>query len=80
MLLLSYTHIIHIYISDHMHQVVAGSGGNTIDQALLSTGINEEYIEVSVPLKHSTKALNTTSNWKILSRTPHIPKSLPPTN
>ena len=38
-----------------MHQVVAGSGGNTIDLALLSTGINEEYIKVSVPLKHSTK-------------------------
>ena len=51
----------HTYISEHMHQVVAGSGGNTMDLALLSTRINEEYIEVSVPLKHSTKALNTTS-------------------
>ena len=61
-----------------MHQVVAGSDGNTIDLALLSTGINEEYIKVSVPLEHSTKALNTTSNsWKILPRTPHIPKLLP---
>ena len=84
LLLLSYTHVIHTYISDHMHQVVAASGGNTIDLALFSTGINEEYIKVSVPLKHSTKALNTTSNsWKILSyhvRTPHIPKLLPPTN
>ena len=48
------------YLSDHMHQVVAGSGGNTIDLALLSTGTNEEYIKVSVPLKHSTQALNTT--------------------
>ena len=43
-----------------MHQVVAGSGGNTIDLALLSTGMNKEYIKVSVPLKHSAKALNTT--------------------
>ena len=68
------------YLSDHMHQVVAGSGGNTIDLALLSTGTNEEYIKVSVPLKHSTKALNTTSNsWKNLPRTPHIPILLPPT-
>ena len=33
-----------------MHQVVAGSGGNIIDLALLSTGINEEYIKVSVLL------------------------------
>ena len=43
-----------------MHQVVAGSGGNTIDLALLSTGINDmtTYINVSVPLKHSTKALS----------------------
>ena len=32
-----------------MHQVVAGSGGNTIDLALLSTGINEEYTEVRFP-------------------------------
>ena len=29
LLLLSYTHIIHAYIYDHMHQVVAGSGWNT---------------------------------------------------
>ena len=58
-----------------MHQVVAGSGGNTIDLALFSMGINEEYIKVSVPRKHSTKALNTNSNsWKILPRTPHITK------
>ena len=71
----------HTYISDHMHQVVAGSGGNTIDLALLFTGVNEEYINVSVPLKHSTKALNTASNsWKILPRTPHILKLLPPIN
>ena len=58
-----------------MHQGVAGSGGNTIDLliALLSTGIHEEYIKGSVPLKHSTKALNTTSNsWKILPRIAHI--------
>ena len=56
-----------------MHQALAGSGGNTIDLALLPTGINEEYIKVSFPLKHSTKELNTTSNpWKILPRTPHI--------
>ena len=54
-----------------MHQVVAASGENTIDLALLFTRINEEYIKVSVPVKHSTKALNTTSNsWKILPRTP----------
>ena len=35
-----------VYISDHMHQVEAGSGGNTIDLliALLSTGIKEDYI------------------------------------
>ena len=38
-----------------MHHVVAGSGGNTIDLAPHSTGIREEYIKVSVPLKHSTK-------------------------
>ena len=67
-----------------MHQVVAGSGGNTIDLALLSTGINEEFVKVSAPLKHSTNAFNTTSNsWKLLPRTPHtphIPKLLPPTN
>ena len=76
LLLLLYTHIMHTYISDHRHQVAAGSSGNTIDLALLSTGINEEYIKVSIPVKHSTKALNTTSNssWKILPRTPHIPK------
>ena len=81
LLLLSYTHVIHTSISDHMHQVVAGSGGNTIELALLSTWINDEYIKVSVALKHSTKALNTTSNSvKILPRTPHIPKLLPPTN
>ena len=36
------THISYTHISDHMHQVVTGSGGNTIDLALLSTGINEE--------------------------------------
>ena len=31
-----------------MHEVVAGSGGNTIiiHLALLSTGINEEYVKV----------------------------------
>ena len=54
-----------------MHQVVAGSGWNTIDLALLSSGINEKYIKVSVPLEHSSiKALNTTSDsWKILPRT-----------
>ena len=64
-----------------MHQAVAGSGGNNIDLALLSAGINQEYIKVSVPLKHSIKALNTTPNsLKILPRTPHIPKLLPPTN
>ena len=69
------------YISDHMHQVVAGSGENAIDLALLCTGINEEYIKVSVPLNHSTKALNSTSNsGKILPCTPHIPKLLPPIN
>ena len=36
-----------VYISDHMHQVEAGSGGNSIDLliALLSTGTNEEYIQ-----------------------------------
>ena len=40
--------------------LVWGLGGNTIDLAPLSMGINEEYIKVSVPLKHSsTKALNT---------------------
>ena len=38
-----YTHIIHTYISDVMHQIVAGSGWNNIDLALLSTGINDEY-------------------------------------
>ena len=38
-----------------MHQVVAGSGGNTIDLALLSARIHEEHTKVSVPLKHSTK-------------------------
>ena len=75
------TYISCTHIFDHMHQVVTGSGGNTIDLALLSTGINEEYIKVAVPLKHSTKALNTASNSrKILPRTPHIPKLLPPTN
>ena len=76
LLLLSYTHIIHTYISDQ------GSGGSTIHLALLSTGINEESIKrFLVPLKHSTEALNTTSNsWKILPRTRHIPKLLPPTN
>ena len=64
-----------------MHQVVAGSGGNTIDLTLLSTGINEEYIKVSVSLKHSTKALNTTSNsCKTLPRTPYIQNLLSPTN
>ena len=63
----------HTYISDHMHQVVAGSGGNTLDLALLFTGINEKYIKVSAALKHSPKDLNTTSNsWKILPRTSHI--------
>ena len=56
-----------------MHQVVAGSGGNTINLALRSTEIHKEYIKVSVPLKHSTKALNTTSKlWKILPRTAQI--------
>ena len=43
-----------------MNQVVAGSGGNTIELALLFTRMNEEYIKVSVPIKHSAKALNTT--------------------
>ena len=38
-----------------MHLLVAGSGGNTIDLALFSAGINEENIKVSVPLKYSTK-------------------------
>ena len=40
-----------------MHHAMAGSGGNTIDirVALLYTGINEDYIKASVPLKHSTK-------------------------
>ena len=38
-----------------MHQVVAGSGGDTIDLALLSTRRNKECIKVSVPVKHSTK-------------------------
>ena len=52
-----------------MHQVVAGLGGNTIDLALLSTGINEEYIKVSIPLKHSTKAMNTISNNSMENRT-----------
>ena len=52
----------HTYISAHMHQVVAGAGGNTIELALLSTGINEDYIKVSVPFKYITKALSTTSN------------------
>ena len=47
--------MIRTYISDRMHQVVAGSGGNTIDVALLSKGKNEEYIQVSLPLKYSTK-------------------------
>ena len=60
-----------------MHHVVAGSGGNTLDLALLATGRNEEYMEVSVSLKHGTKALSTTSNsWKTLPRTQHIPKLL----
>ena len=57
-----------------MHQVVAGSRGNTIDLALPSTGVNEEYVKVSAPLEPSTKALNTTSGlWKVLPHTPHIP-------
>ena len=78
LLLLSYTHIMHTYISDPMHQVVAGSEGNTIDLASLSMGINEEYIKVLVPLKHSTKALNTTTvpptthGKSYHVRTPHI--------
>ena len=39
---------------------MADSGGNAINLAssMLSTGVNEEYIKVSVSLKHSTKALN----------------------
>ena len=48
-----------------MHQTVAGSGGNNIDLALLSTEINEEYIKVLIPLEYSTKGLKTTSNsWE----------------
>ena len=72
----------HTYISDHMHEAVACSGGNTIDLALLSIRVNGRYIKVSVPLNTvPNKALNTTSNsWKILPREPHTPKSLPPTN
>ena len=79
--MLSYAHIIHTCLSGHMHQVVAGSGGNTIDLALLSTRIKGEYIKGSVLLLRTrTKALNTTSNsWEILPHTPHIPKVLPPT-
>ena len=74
-------HTYHTHLSDHMHQAVANSGGNTIDLALPSTGINGEYIKVSVLLKRNTNALSTTSNsWKTLPRTPHIPKQLPPTN
>ena len=80
MLLLSHTHIMHTYICDHIHKVVAGSGGNTIDLALLCTRINEEYIEFSVPLETSTEELTATSNSsKILPRTPYKPKLLPPT-
>ena len=37
-----------------MHEVVAGSGEDTIDLALLSTGINEEYIKDSARLKRSS--------------------------
>ena len=56
-----------------MRQVVAGSGGNTSDLALVSTGINGDYIKVSVALKRSTKALNTTSNsWKIRWKSYHV--------
>ena len=38
-----------------MRQVVAGSDGNTVDLALRSTEINEEYINLSLRLKHNTK-------------------------
>ena len=76
LLLLSYTHILHTYVSD------PGSGANTIYLTLLATGINEEYpSRFWVPLKHSAKAINTVSNSsRILPRTRHIPNLLPPTN
>ena len=64
-----------------MHQVEAGSGGKTIYLNLPSTVINEEYIKVSVSLKHSSKAWSTASNsWTTLPPTRPIPKLLPPTN
>ena len=85
LLLLSYTHIIHTYISDRMHQVVAGPGGNTIiDIALLTFYGYKRYDYIRQGFgspQTQYQALNTTSNpWKILPRTPHIPKLLPPTN
>ena len=69
----------HTYIPDHMHEVVAGSGGNTIDLGLLSTGVNEEYIKVLVSLKYSTKQIDE-HYLHLTERKPHIPKSMPPTN
>ena len=61
-------HAANTYLSDDMHRVVAGSCGNIIELALLSTMICGEYINVSVTVKHRTKAFNTcTSNpWEIL--------------
>ena len=80
MFLLSHKHSIHTSIYEHIRQIVAGSGGNTIDLALLCTRINEKYIEFSVPLKISTDELSDPFNSsKILPRTPHKPKILPPT-
>ena len=52
-----HTYLTHTFLTTCTSRRVAGSGGNTIDLALLSTGINEEYIKVSVPLKHSTKQI-----------------------
>ena len=34
------------HMSQHMHDVIPGSGGNTIHQAII-TGVNEEYIKIS---------------------------------
>ena len=34
------------HMSQHIHAIIPGSGGNTVHQAI-TTGINEEYIKIS---------------------------------
>ena len=62
------------YIYDHIH--ASGGGGFSREHYRSSSifyGDKRGVHQGSVPLEHSTKALNTTSKlWEILARTPHV--------